>query len=181
MIKSAIFIPKKKFNDIYRYLIPKKPKYEKVAFVFAKTFITNDSVQFQFIDWYCVQPEEYKCQSLLYVELKDEIRPKIIKKAFDLDASIIELHSHPYQIKACFSYSDFQGFDEFVPHVWWRLNGKPYVAMVFSPFDFDALVWIDNPKSPHLLTELIIGEARCLPNGSSLANIRRQKNEYGTF
>mgnify|MGYP001100758036 CR=1 FL=1 len=164
-MKSTVFIPKKIYNNICKYLIPKKPKSEKVAFIFATVSRVNDAIQFQ---------------SLGYVELKDEMRPKIIKMAFDLDVSIIELHSHPYQIPASFSYSDFQGFDDFVPHVWWRLNGKPYVAMVFSPFDFDALVWIDSPKTPQQLTEIIVGKNHFFPNELSLTN-RGREYEYWSF
>ncbi len=66
-----------------------------------------------------------KIYSKTYFELKDEMRSKIIKMAFDLDAAIVELHSHPYPEPAKFSYSDLGGFDDFVAHVWWRLKGKP--------------------------------------------------------
>jgi hypothetical protein len=32
-----------------------------------------------------------------------------------------------------------------VSHLWWRLRGRPYAAIVTSTPDLDALAWIDNP------------------------------------
>lgn len=170
MLQSTILIPEEVYDDICNHLIPKNVKSERVAFIFATVSKTEKSVQFQFKDWHPVQPHEYEYQSSIYVELKDEMRPKIIKRAFDLDAAMIEVHSHPHPSPASFSPSDLYGFEDFVPHVWWRLGGKPYAAIVFSHSDFDALVWIDNPKNPQQLTEIIVGDRHLNPNALSLRN-----------
>lgn len=170
MVQSSILIPNRIFHDICNHLIPKKVKSERVAFIFTTVSKTNKSIQLKFKSWYPVQSDEYEYQSLGYVELKDEMRSKIIKMAFDLDAAIVELHSHPYPETAKFSYSDLRGFDDFVTHVWWRLKGKPYAAIVFSNFDFDALIWIENPKIPQQLTEIIAGDQHINPNGLTLNN-----------
>lgn len=177
MVQSSVLIPKRVYQDFRKYLISKKAKSEGVAFIFATIARTSDIIQFQFKNWYPVQPDEYEYQSLGYVELKDEMRPKIIKIAFDLDASIVELHTHPYPEPARFSPSDLRGFDDFVPHVRWRLNGKPYAAIVFSNFDFDGLVWIDNPRKPQQLTEIIVGDQHFNSNGLTLSN-RGREYEY---
>jgi len=180
MIRSTILIPKKIYHSIHKYLFPKKIRSEQVAFIFTTVYRIEKSIQFEFKDWYLVQPNEYEYQSLGYVELKDEMRPKIIKMAFDLDAAIVEIHSHPYSRPAMFSPSDIEGFNEFVPHVWWRLRKKPYVAIVFSKFDFDALVWIDDPKIPQQLTEILVEKQRFYPNCLTLIN-RGKKYGYRSF
>jgi len=167
MIQSSLLIPKKVYQNIYNYLLPKKPKSEKVAFIFAAITSSVDYVNFQFKKWYRLKPHEYEYSSAGYVELKDEIRPKIIKIASDNNAAIVELHSHVFQGPAKFSFTDFQGFKEFVPHIWWRLKGKPYAAIVFSKSDFDALVWLDSPESYCRLTKIVAGKRHLYPNGTS--------------
>ena len=141
---------------------------QEVAFIFAEVSKKEDFLEFQFRSWHGVKPDEFRYQSFGYVELRDEMRAKIMKLAFDLEAAIVELHSHPYSRAACFSPSDFEGFDEFVPHVRWRLGGRPYAAVVYSRIDFDAIVWIDDPQHPQQLTELVAGKRHLYPNGLTL-------------
>ena len=171
MLRVAVNLPKRTYRDILKHLFPKRVKHENVSFIFASVSKADLSLDFNFIEWYPVMPDEYEFRSLGYVELKDEMRPKIIKKAFDLDAAIIEAHSHPYNVPARFSSSDLAGFEEFVPHVWWRLRGKPYAALVFSSSDFDGLAWVNNPRDPQPLTELVVNGRRLQPNGLTLSRI----------
>jgi len=46
--------------------------------------------------------------------------------------------------KTPFSPSDIAGFREFVPHIHWRLKGKPYGAVVVAPASIDAALWEEN-------------------------------------
>lgn len=176
MGQSDICLPKRIFKKVQHRLLPETMLAEEVAFLFAKVRKINDVIIFDFKDWYFVRPVEYVIQSSAHVELSDEMRPKIIKKAFDLDTSIIEMHSHVVG-PAKFSGSDLSGFHEFVPHVWWRLKGKPYGAIVFSKGDFDALVWINNPNEPEPLSKLVIKgifqKKTYYPNGLTL-NYKRK-------
>lgn len=175
-MQSSILIPQKIYQNIHMHLLPKKIKTEQVAFIFATVNKSNNSILLDFKDYYLVKPKEYEYQSLGYVELQDEMRPKIIKMAFDLNAAIVEMHSHPYSRKARFSPSDIKGLNEFVPHVWWRLKGKPYAAIVFSKIDFDALVWIDSPKKAQQLTRIEVESNHLYPNGLTLSN---RDKKYG--
>ncbi|MGD0072453.1 MAG: hypothetical protein ABSB71_12950 [Candidatus Bathyarchaeia archaeon] len=159
----------KDYRDILTHLFPKRIRRERACFIFASSTRLDTALHFNLSEWYAVKPNEYKFQSLGYVELKDEMRPKIIKKAFDLNASIIEVHSHPYNTPAMFSCSDFKGFKEFVPHVWWRLKGKPYGALVFSFSDFDGLAWIDSPQHCEPITKLVVDENSLQANNLSLS------------
>ena len=174
MVKLLLFIPQKVYQDIYHYLFPRKVYAESVAFIFATIFKTDNSVEFHFKSWYSVKPHEYEYRGRAHVELKDEMRQKIIKKAFDTDASIIELHSHICSRGACFSPTDLQGFEEFVPHVWWRLNKKPYAAIVFSKSDFDAVVWLDNPQQYHQLSAIVVDGRNHYPTGLTFTNLEGQ-------
>lgn len=176
MQRVAVSLSKRIYRDILRDLFPKKVEQEKVAFIFASVSKVGQSVDFRLIQWYSVMPNEYEIQSAWYVELKDEIRPKIIKKAFDLDAAIIEIHSHPYNSPAMFSGSDLEGLQEFVPHVMWRLKGKPYAALVFSSSDFDGLAWVDTPEYPQPLTELVVSDRSLRPNGLTLRRIGGERH-----
>lgn len=69
------------------------------------------------------------------------MRAGLITRAHELSAGLVELHSHPNQRGACFSWSDLHGFDDFVPHVMWRLGGRPYVAVVMAVDSLDGVVW----------------------------------------
>jgi len=142
--------------------------------------MANIYVEFQFVSWYAVQTDEYEYQSAWYVELKDEIRPKIIKKAFDLNTAIVELHSHVHLGPAGFSESDLHGLYDFVPHVRWRLKGKPYAAIVISRSDFDGLVWMNGNKEPQQLNGLKVDGKKFYSNGITLTNLS-QDHEYRSF
>lgn len=168
MFRSSIFIPKNEYKEMCQYLFPRNVKQENVAFIFANVSESQNFIKFQFKKWYAVQSKEYEYHSLYYVELKDEMRPKIIKMAFDLDAAIIEIHSHPFQKSAYFSPSDIDGLNEFIPHVRWRLKNRPYSAIVFSKYDFDGLVWHENVQIPKQLTEIVIEKEHLYSNGVTL-------------
>jgi hypothetical protein len=83
----------------------------------------------------------------LHVSLPDETRLAVIQWATAEDACLIEAHSHGRWSPAAFSRYDLRNLGEWVPHLWWRLRGRPYAAIVTSTVDLDALAWIDNPHS----------------------------------
>ncbi len=148
-------MPQKIYNKLNNHLFKQSDK-EQAAFIFAKVFKKKASTKFLFKSWHLVQPNEYEYQSTGFIELKDVTRQNIIVRATKLDASIIEIHSHLSEHRAQFSWSDLEGFQEFVPHLWWRLKAKPYAAIVFSKSDFDGLVWVDDPRVPRQLTKITL-------------------------
>jgi hypothetical protein len=81
----------------------------------------------------------------LHVSLPDEERSAVIQWAWIEGACLIEAHSHGRWSPAAFSLFDLRNLDEWVPHLWWRLRGRPYAAIVTSTRDFDALAWTDRP------------------------------------
>ena len=123
---------------------------EEVAFLFAQYDGANGGA-FRVVEWYAVPPEGFAFCSAWHFELSDETRAYVIKRAHDLDASLIEAHSHDEPDPPAFSPSDLYGFTEFVPHVWWRLKRRPYSALVVSPGGLDGFVWRQRPDVPERL------------------------------
>lgn len=81
----------------------------------------------------------------LHVSLSDDQRTAVIQWAWAEDACLIEAHSHGGWSPAAFSAFDLANLDEWVPHLWWRLRGRPYAAIVTSTRDFDGFAWTDRP------------------------------------
>lgn len=129
---------------------------EEVAFILAR----DDGGVLTPIHTILVPRNAYTYNSRVGIELTDAFRAGIIKEAHDRDAMIIEFHSHPFPVPAAFSPIDIAGLREFVPHVRWRLKGKPYAAIVVAPESFDALFWSDRKPEPLAIN---IGNTVMLP------------------
>ena len=112
--------------------------------------------------------EDFAVQEGHYIELADAARAALIKRAHDLGASLIEIHSHLGPWPAGFSPSDRSGLRETVSHMWWRLKSRPYLALVVTETGFDALVWLDNPTQPRTLDALLVGTMTLRPTNLSL-------------
>lgn len=167
-MRTALSLPLEIYNELKAHLLPDDAEIEEAAMVFASVRNYADLMQLDYKDWYPVPSEDYVYQSSGYIELTDKARAAIIKHAHDLNACLVEFHSHPYPYEACFSWSDLLGFKEFVPHIWWRLPDRPYAAVVVSPSGFDALIWIDNPEDAKMLDAMKIGDQIMYPTGRTL-------------
>ncbi len=144
------------------------PRNESSAFLFVQSGEGSRAITFGYIEEYLVPDSGYRFRSGYHLDLSENVQAEVIKRAHDLGASLVELHSHIGHWPAKFSESDFSGFGEFVPHVWWRLKGAPYLAVVMSTSGFDALVWIDKPESPQLINGLRVNGRILKPTGLSL-------------
>jgi hypothetical protein len=110
---------------------------------------------------YPVPAEGFARQSPYHLALTDEVRAYVIGRATALEACLIEVHSHENVTPVWFSPTDLRGFEDWVPHVRWRLGGRPYVALVFGGEDFDALLWESDSGLPTALGALLVdGKAR---------------------
>lgn len=145
---------------------------EQLAFLLGKPR-GADSQELQLSELYLVPPSGFEKQSPFHICLLPEIRANVIKWAWDHEASLVEAHSHRGPVLAAFSPSDIEGFEEFVPHIWWRLQGRPYAALVFTRQSFDAFVWITGPSSPQGVEALRVeGEADERPTGLTTQRLR---------
>ncbi len=161
-------LPEKIHSALLSHLLPYKCKAEQAAFVFVKPTTVGGKVIFRFVEWRALAPSDFLCHSEDYLELSDHTRASLIKHAHNLGTSLVEFHSHPFSKSAVFSTIDLRGFKEFVPHVWWRLKGKPYMAVVVAPKSFDALVWIKDPIKPQKVDGIIIEQNLLYPTGITI-------------
>lgn len=139
---------------------------EQAAFMFALRRPDNDL--FDAVAGELMTRHDLAHQYSDYLELSDEARVRLVKRAHALGASLVELHSHPFPVPAAFSMADREGLRETVPHMWWRLANRPYFAIVVGPDDIDALAWLDNHSIPRPLDALVTGGARLTPTNNSL-------------
>lgn len=145
---------------------------EQVAFLFTGPPTGDDLLVVK--DIYRVPPEGFDYQSDVHVSLTDQTRAHVIKHAWDLGGALIETHSHEHGPPG-FSPSDLYGFSEWVPHVRWRLAGRPYIALVFVGDAFDALVWEDLGNSPSPLNALTIDGKSQVPSGITCRQLARRQ------
>jgi len=163
------------YEAILAHLLPSEPENEQAAFGFARPVPRGIDVVLSLIDWHAVDREGFAYQSDYHLELADEMRAFLIKRAHDMECSLVEFHSHLGPWPAQFSESDFIGFSEFVPHVWWRLKKRPYVAIVVASSGFDGLAWLTSAKVPEPLTGVEVNGKLLQPTGLSFRSLQRAK------
>ena len=153
---------------LWSHLLPEDTIREQAAFLFCKSEFANDGLVFETVDQAFLGPDDFAAQYMDYFELTDETRIGLIKRAHVLEASLAEFHSHAGPRPAAFSLSDRMGLKETVPHMRWRLQRRPYLAVVVAPSGFDALVWSRDAKIPEPLAGIDIGGVLMKPTNASL-------------
>jgi hypothetical protein len=174
MEKVILHMPEDVRETLWAHLLPPEFTSEETAFMFVQQISFNGTRTFSYLDWYPVPVEGYVLQSAYHFELTDDTRAKVIKKAHDLNASLIEFHSHDTTFPVQFSATDFMGFQEFVPHVWWRLKGRPYLAIVVAESSFDGLAWIKSPVEPQCINGISSGNRIIKPTSLSF----KRRHDY---
>lgn len=153
-MKTSLHLPPGAYRDLLAHLLPPGGKYEEAAFLFASPRRVAGGLELHCVEYAKLGPGDFAARYSDYLELKDAVRAQLIKRAHDLGASLVELHSHVGPFRAAFSYSDINGLKDNVPHLWWRLKARPYGAIVVARDGIDALVWVDNPDIPVALDEI---------------------------
>jgi ThiF family protein len=171
----TVRLNERRFRAIDKHL--RSHKTEQVIFLFLSGDVASDGAIFEVADHYIVPQEDLIRESEFHAEVSEEAQARVIKMASDKQLSLGEIHSHPQSLEdAAFSPSDFEGFKEFVPHIWWRLKGKPYVALVFGRNSFDALAWIGDPEDPIGIESLEVGKQSLRSTGISARRLRETKD-----
>jgi hypothetical protein len=146
---------------------------ERMAFLAANhTDGTDPSVG----DWtvtnvmYLDDDTDYAYRDHHGVELADHIRPKTLMWSTELDAALIEVHSHGEgKWATTFSTTDLRGLVEITPSVLWRLGGRPYAALVVGGRkDHDSLAWAAKDAAPGPIAHLVTGASVTQPTGLAL-------------
>lgn len=132
---------KEQFDSVYAHLVPEPHLLENAAFAFA-SFNGQELLVCQ--ELWMLGESELAVQLPYHIELRDDVRGQVIKRAHDSGLTIIEMHSHLGDRPAEFSWSDLSGFDTWVKHVQWRLKGAPYGAVVVTKDSFDGFFWSDD-------------------------------------
>ena len=162
------------YQDILAYI--QKTKTEQVVFLFLAPTAESQTTSYDVVDYYLVPSHELIFESQYHAELTEEAQAKVIKMAWDKQLILGEIHSHPGSYEGTtFSPSDLNGFKDFVPHIWWRLKGKPYVAFVFGKGEFDSLVWLSNPHDPSDVAEILTEGKPHVPTGNTLRRIEEER------
>jgi hypothetical protein len=107
------------------------------------------------------------------VQLEDVTQQRVLQWASGTAGAIVEMHSHlgRFGDPAQMSPTDVQGLRTWVPHVRWRLRGRPYVALVAGPSTLDGLVWSgDNAAAPLALAGWSTPSATHPVTGLSIAS-----------
>ena len=167
MSEAHLYLPQDLAAAVWAHLLEDEPEAESAGFLFAKHRREGETHAFETMEWYPVPPEGFLSRNSYHFVLTDQVRSEVIKRAHDLGASIVEFHCHRGPWPARFSPSDQFGFQEFVPHVWWRLRGRPYMAVVVAESDFDSLVWVTGPNTPQHLMAIVVGGTTLKPTGLS--------------
>lgn len=128
---------------------------ENVAFFLADWSLPDRQLAIR--AWRAVDAGPTDPESLLHVSLSDETLAMVIQWACAEGACLIEAHSHGRWSPAAFSGYDLRNLDEWVPHLRWRLQRRPYAAIVTSHRDLDALAWIDDPKAAEQVAGITAG------------------------
>lgn len=163
------------WRELQNHLLPPNSHIEEGAFLLARhEFQPDNTIVFRHIETIMLGREHYVFQENDYLELTDEARAHLIKRAHDQNASLIEFHSHPGPYPACFSPADMHGFSEFVPHVLWRLKQRPYAAVVVAPSGFDGLMWAPPTSGPLALEGLSVGGKIHTTTGLTLNRMMRR-------
>jgi hypothetical protein len=134
---------------------------EQGAFLFYKPAQTAAELKLEAVHMYLVPPEGWEYQSSFHLALKDEERAKVMKLARNKSCGIIDCHSHiGLSEEVSFSPSDVAGIREFSGYVKWKLDGKPYAALVFSEQTVDAVCWYGDFKDPHRIDKIhVLGKS----------------------
>jgi hypothetical protein len=167
-MKALLALDDGLYGDLMAHLLPPSDGREQAAFLFARPSSTEGQIVFEVVEAAPLGAGDFGAQNGYYLELTDTTRAKLIKRAHDLGASLVEMHSHLGSWPAAFSPSDRAGLKDTVQHMWWRLRKRPYIALVVATAGFDALLWLDNPRTPRQLDGLLTGDRLLRPTNNSL-------------
>lgn len=157
MSSATITIPKAVLLAIQAHLFPGNSRIEQGGFLLCAPRAKELPYALLVEDWLPLMRDDYVTQASDYLELSDAARARIIKLAHERNAILLEVHSHPSGQPACFSPADILGLVEFVPHIRWRLGGKPYAALVFGRSSIDGLAWFGDSKTAIPITHIYSG------------------------
>lgn len=137
---------------------------EQLAFLGAKV----DSDALSVASMLAIGPDLLDAQDPWHVALTDAGRVAVFRWAHNANLAVIEVHTHGNAWPACLSPTDIDGLVRWVPHVMWRLPGRPYAAVVVAGDTIDALIWPGLGLKPQTATAIERADRLYIPTGHSL-------------
>ncbi|MHB8732283.1 MAG: hypothetical protein ACYDAB_10905 [bacterium] len=156
---------------------------EQGAFLFGRPIESADVLRLEVADVYLVPPEGWETQHDVYLEMTDAERAQIMKLARDGRFAIADCHSHPASgDDVWFSPSDRRGITEFAAYAKWKLDGRPYTAMVWGEASLDAVAWYGDFRQAqpvHQVHVLTAPPTIWTPRGTWSLERRSSRDEGG--
>lgn len=166
-MKAFLKLPDHVYEELAAHLFESKSEFEQAAFLFATESRDDQKIILEAIQLEKLGTDDFVAQEDCYLEMTDPTLGRIIKRAHDLRTCLVEVHSHVGDWPAAFSRSDVMGLKETVPHIWWRLDNRPYLALVFARTGFDALLFLETPNQPRRLDAILAGKQKLMPTNLS--------------
>jgi len=164
-------------DAIWNHMLTHPRGHERLGFLFTRVISTPTHQVLTPVEWLPLHDADLELGSGEALEMTQEAQARVIKHGHDLNAALVEFHSHPWDMPAQFSGYDMHGFSEFVPYIRWRLKDRPYGAIVVSRSGFDSLIWDTEPDAPTAIDPLVVEGAILRPTGLTL---RYRRRKYGT-
>jgi hypothetical protein len=153
------------YGQLRSHLLAAAPR-EQGAFAYFSTDDLGGALHVKAVE--LLGESDFVAQHEDYLEIADETRQRVIRQAHERQLGVIEFHSHPFPVAAQFSTADYNGLQETVPHMLWRLKGRPYGAVVVAPRDFDGLIWLPD-QSVRQLDLIVDRDGEYAPTRKSIS------------
>jgi hypothetical protein len=172
MMEGEIIFSKLQYEVVRRHLF--QGPGEGTAFAFSSISEANGIMSLKVCEFDLIPQSECIGETEYGIELSDAAWNRVMARAFATKTSLIEMHSHPFSHnKVAFSSMDVNGLKDLVPQLWWRLENRPYAALVFGRSSIDALVWLESPQLPQMPQNINIQGRKIKPTGVSLSYFQR--------
>lgn len=178
-MKNTIVIEAAIYATLRRHLF--RNNLEQGAFLFARPMSECGELKLVVEDAYLVPARGWEVQMEVYLQMRDSERSKIMKIARDKDLATIDCHSHPHAgDDVWFSPSDVAGITEFAQYAKWKLDGKPFAAIVWGENSVDAVAWQGDFTDAERVNEIVVpgsSASSMIPKGSWFS-APRGKNRF---
>jgi hypothetical protein len=180
-MKRNITIPASIYDAIRLHLF--QNEIEQAVFLFAQPEALAGRLTLVVEDFYPVPPRGWEIQMEVYLQMRDSERAKIMKLARDKGFATIDCHSHPRSgDDVWFSPSDIAGITEFSQYARWKLDAKPFAAIVWGERSLDAVLWEGDFTQVHAVDKVQISGSPSvlIPNGSWFKP-RRKTHRFSAY
>ncbi len=145
-MRTRVLLSQTQYKKLKRHLF--NDDSEQGAFLFARRKQKRDMLDFVIDEIYFVPTDRWRFRNAGYLELEEKEKVKIMLKAREIGADVLECHSHVSSTKASFSFFDLEEMQKFIQYVWWKLPEKIYGALVWSRKDVNGVIWLPKQYEP---------------------------------